>query len=617
VCGIYGMVSLREAALTERSELSRMGKLLRHRGPDAHGIATTQGAAFGVERLRVIDTTPAGDQPFTAIDGSVLLVVNGTIYNAAELRRRYTGFPFRSKSDSESVLPLYLECGPPGLAELDGMFAIAIYDARTHELVLARDRVGEKPLFYTAVSEEIWFASEVQALLRRAPRCGTLNRSAMLDFLKLGYVSEPQTMFRQIRRVEAGTILIISDTGHELLRYWDCDCAARETAPTAGAVEHLERLLIRAVERQLVADVPIGVFSSGGVDSALLTALAVRSIGADRIRTFGVGFSTKSFDESHHARRVADLFRIPHFSLEVDDSSLTESLRAVVTKVAEPIADPAVLPTYLLARAARDHVMVVLSGEGADELFGGYPTYLGHRLARSYQHLPAPMRTVLGSAINTLPVSLQAKVPLEYLLKRFVAYAHEDLPERHIHWFGPGFEPHMFQSGSDPEYQPPPFPELGGDVDRAMLFDFRTYLRDNLLTKIDRATMLCSLESRAPYLDPDVVRYALATDSSLKIRHATTKWLLKQVARRWLPRSIVHRRKRGLSVPIAQWLNRGLAPEVDRLLEPDRIEGRGLLHGRKVQQLVSEHRSGRANHSRAIWALLMLESWIECWIAED
>jgi asparagine synthase (glutamine-hydrolysing) len=617
VCGIYGMVSLRGAALTESSALSRMGALLQHRGPDAHGLATTRGAAFGVERLRVIDATPAGDQPFTALGGDLLLAVNGAIYNAPQLRRRYAAFPFRSRSDAEPVLPLYLDRGPQGLAELDGMFAIAVYDARKHELALARDRAGEKPLFYTTVGDEIWFASEVQALLRGASQSSALNRSAMLEFLTLGYISEPQTMFRHIRRVEAGTVQVFDDSGQKAHRYWDCDAVTRETAPVVGAVEHLERLLLAAIDRQLTADVPIGVFSSGGVDSALLTALAVRSVGANRIRTFGVGFSAKQFDETHHAQRLADLLRIRHVTLEVNELSLTESLHAIVERVAEPIADPAILPTYLLAQMARDHVTVVLSGEGADELFGGYPTYLGHRAARFYQRIPLSMRTTLRSVVNAIPVSLDAKVPLEYLLKRFVACAEEDLPERHMHWFGPGLQPDAFQSGLDAEYPAPPFPGSGDDVERAMLFDFRTYLRDNLLPKVDRATMLWSLESRAPYLDKDVIQFALALDSSFKIHRATTKWLLKQVALRWLPPSIVHRRKRGLSVPIARWLNAGLAPEVDRLLNPDRIESRGLLRGRKVQQLVSEHRRGRANHSRAIWALLMLEYWIERWIAED
>lgn len=617
MCGIYGMVSQRAEAPTDTSALGHMGALLRHRGPHAHGSASAPNALFGAERLRVIDLTPAADQPFATEDGNVLLVANGTLYNAPELRRRYPAFRFRSRSDVEPVLPLYLDLGPQGLADLDGMFAIAIYDSRTQRLVLARDRAGEKPLFYTLVNGEIWFASEVQALLQRVPGCGSLNRSAMLDFLLLGYIPEPHTMFQHIRRVEAGTIEIFDPSGHKVLRYWNSDSVAQDAAPASGSVDQLERLLAGAVERQMTADVPVGVFLSGGVDSALLAAIAVRLAGANRIQAFGAGFSETPFDESRHSRRVARLLHIPHVAIEVDESSLAEALHVVVERVAEPIADPAILPTYLLARKAREHVTVVLSGEGADELFGGYPTYLGHRVARVYRRLPPGVRLMLRSTFNALPVSLGAKVPLEYLLKRFVAHAEEDLPDRHMHWFGSGFDERVFQDGLLARHQLPPFPQLGDDVHRAMLFDFRTYLRDNLLTKVDRATMLSSLESRAPYLDQDVVRYALRLDSSFKIRHGATKWLLKQVARRWLPGRTVHRRKRGLSVPIARWLNNGLAPQVDRLLDRDRIQARGLLCGGKVRQLVAEHRRGLADHSRAIWTLLMLEYWIERWIAED
>jgi asparagine synthase (glutamine-hydrolysing) len=496
------------------------------------------------------------------------------------------------------------------------MFAIAIFDARTRELVLARDRAGEKPLFFTSVGEEIWFASEVQALLDRRPH-RSLNETAMREFLTLGYISEPHTMFRHIYRVEAGTIRLVSERGHEVVRYWDCDAAAHAVEMADSPTDQLEGLLAQAVDKQLTADVPVGVFSSGGVDSALLTALAVRTRGADSVRTFGVGFTAKPYDESQNARQVADLLGTPHLTLQLDEAALAESLGIIIDRVAEPIADPAVLPTYLLARAARDHATVVLSGEGADELFGGYPTYLGHRAARLYRQLPTPIRHTVAHAFNALPVSQRGKVPLEYLLKRFAMSAEEETADRHRHWFGTGLGPQVWQDGIRAQHDPPPFPEGPDDVARATVYDFRTYLRDNLLTKVDRATMLCSLESRAPYLDKDVVMFGLAMPSSLKIRRTTTKWLLKQVARRWLPRSIVHRKKRGLSVPVAQWLNGGLRPEVDRLLAPNRIESRGLLQGRKVQQLVSEHRRGLANHSRAIWTILILEYWIDRWGSAD
>ena len=617
MCGIYGMVSLSGGGLSKPEMLDRMGTRLRHRGPDHHGTAIHPNAAVGAERLRVIDLTPAGDQPFAASHGQVLLAVNGAIYNAPALRRRYRDFEFQSQSDSETVLPLYLDRGHAGLADLDGMFAIAIYDGRVGELILARDRAGEKPLFYRHVGDEIWFASEVQALLDYTPRFSSLDSWAIRDFLTLGYVTEPRTIFRDVNKVGAGSVESFGRNQHRVLQYWDCDSAVGETVSPVDAVEQLEQLLIRAVAKQLTADVPVGVFTSGGVDSSLLTALAVNTLGNDRVQTFSVGFTQRRYDENPHARRMAECFNIRHVEVKATETALSEALQVIVERVAEPVADPAILPTYLLARATRDHVTVVLSGEGADELFGGYPTYLGHRAAAMYQRLPAAARRALALAINAVPASKQGKVPLEYLLKRFVASAELELAPRHIDWFGTGLRADCWQEEFCPEYEAPAFPRGANDIDRASLFDFRTYLRDNLLTKIDRATMLASLESRAPYLDSKVVEFALALDTSLKIRGTTTKWLLKQVASRWLPRSTVKRKKRGLSVPISQWLNGGLKPDVDRLLAPDRIDRLGLLHGAKVQQLVTEHRGGNVNHSRALWPLLMLEYWIERWAPED
>jgi asparagine synthase (glutamine-hydrolysing) len=611
------LVSLSGGTLSKPEMLDRMGRLLRHRGPDHHGTATHRGAAFGAERLRVIDLSPAADQPFATSDGQILLAVNGAIYNAAELRRRYNAFEFQSRSDSETVLPLYLDRGVEGFADLDGMFAIAIYDGRTGELVLARDRAGEKPLFYKRVGDEIWFASEMQALLDYTPRFSSLDSWAIRDFLTLGYVTEPRTIFRDINRVGAGTVESFGGSRHRFHQYWDCGSAGVEAVSPADAAEHLEQLLISAVEKQLTADVSVGVFSSGGVDSSLLTALAVDTLGNDRVQTFSVGFTQRKYDESRHARWMAERCSTRHVEVVATETALSGALKIIVERVAEPVADPAILPTYLLARAARDHVTVVLSGEGADELFGGYPTYLGHQAAALYQRLPAPTRRALAIAVNAVPASKQGKVPLEYLLKRFVASAELELVPRHMDWFGTGLRADTWQDQFCPEYNAPEFPPGRNDIDRASLFDFRTYLRDNLLTKIDRATMLASLESRAPYLDSGVVQFALALAPSLKIKGTTTKWLLKRVARRWLPRSTVKRKKRGLSVPVSQWLNGGLRPDVDRLLAPDRIDRQGLLQGAKVAQLVTEHGSGKVNNSRALWPLLMLEYWIERWAPED
>ncbi len=619
MCGIYGMLSCSGAPLSSPDRLEQMARKLQHRGPDGHRTAKVDGAVFGCERLRVIDPTPAGDQPFVACEGRVMLVANGEIYNTSELRQRYPQYPFRSRSDCESILPLYLDRGCAGIAELDGMFAIAIYDGRSRELILARDRAGEKPLFYTYVGEEIWFASEVQALLETSPDSRALDRWAVRDFLALGYITEPRTIFHSIRKVEAGTAIVFS-AAHNSRRdvgLQNCDNADFAGERDCDPEKQLGSLLEDAVRKQLHADVPVGIFASGGVDSSLLTALAVEMVGPSRVPTFSIGFAERPYDESRNAGYVARLLGVPHVTVKASERDLSDALRYVVEHTAEPVADPAILPTYLLAKAAREHVTVVLSGEGADELFGGYPTYVGHRAARWYNRLPGLVRSLIRRSILALPVSQRGKVPLEYLLKRFVVAAEKTLPDRHLDWFGTGLSNDAWQRDFCPSYEPPSFPDGTDDVQRAMQFDYHTYLRDNLLTKVDRATMLASLEARSPYLDRDVTRFARSLDPRQTVRGLSTKHLFKRVAATRLPRGVVHRKKRGLSVPTAQWINRELGPEVDRLLAPERIERRGVLRGGAVRQLLNEHREGSANNSRALWTLLMLEYWLEHWVPED
>jgi asparagine synthase (glutamine-hydrolysing) len=619
MCGIYGAVSPSGVTLQHHQRLERMSQRLRHRGPDGHGTATVDAAAFGCERLRVIDPTAAGDQPFLACSGKVMLVANGEIYNAPELRKKYSQFPYGSRSDCESILPLYLDRGYAGFAELDGMFAIAIYDGRSKELVLSRDSAGEKPLFYTSDGEGLRFASEVQALLETKPDTGNLDRWAVRDFLTLGYITEPRTMFERIRKVEAGTVIAfrVEGGGRRDFRFWDCEATTAAIDSEGEAETRLASLLENAVRKQLHADVPVGIFASGGVDSSLLAALASDVLGPHRVPTFSIGFSERPYDESPNAEDVARLLGCPHMTVRVDQGNLAGALAYVVERIAEPVADPAILPTHILAQAAREHVTVVLSGEGADELFGGYPTYLGHRAARWFTRLPRPVRSAISRSILALPVSRRGKVPLEYLLKRFVTAASNNLPQRHLAWFGTGLGSDAWQKDFCASYEPPAFPDGRDDAQRAMTFDYRTYLRDNLLTKVDRATMLSSLEARSPYLDREVAEFALSLDPRLKVRGLTTKWLFKRVAATRLPQHVVHQRKRGLSVPIAQWLNGGLKSEVDRLLAPQRIESRGVLRGGAVRQLLNEHREGRANHSRALWAVLVLEYWLERWVSEE
>jgi asparagine synthase (glutamine-hydrolysing) len=609
MCGIYGMVAEREEALVFPEVVGFMGEALRHRGPDGRAVLTSPRAAIGTERLRIIDLHERADQPFSAPGGDVWLECNGEIYNAHEIRARYADYPYRSHSDVETILPLYLDIGAEAVGQLDGMFGLAIYDDRSRTLILARDRAGEKPLFYSRAGDEIVFASELQCLLRHPRISKSLDDVAIHEYLKLGYIPEPLTPFRDVKRVEAGTLIRFAPQGEEVVRYWDPAAFAIEPISEADAIRRTQELIERAVEKQVMSDVPVGVFISGGMDSSILASLASKVIGVDKVHTFSAQFAEESYDESGDAAELAKLMRTKHVPVRTDEETLHEALENVTQRIAEPIADAAVLPTFLLARAAREHVKVILSGEGADELFGGYPTYLGHKIAPLYDALPSFVRAALRRAVQSVPTSGK-KMTVEYLLKKFVTDAERPWVERHLRWFGTGLPDDIYagQAGA---------PVLHGDdgdaLAGAMLLDYRGYLRDNLLVKVDRATMLSSVEARAPYLDRDVTAFALSLPSDLRVRRLTTKWVLKKAAEKWIPKDTIWRRKRGLSVPTASWINHGLRAEVDRLLAPERLRAQGVVNEKVASRLLAEHRSGAANHAKSLWALVMLQYWIDRW----
>ncbi len=619
MCGIYGMVSLDSRPLRYPDRLERMGAKLRHRGPDGHGVRQSTHAAFGVERLRIVDLHSRADQPFAESLSDVWIACNGQVYNAPDLRSRFPRYRLRSRSDVEVILPLYLSKGLQGLADLEGMFAIACWDGRRRTLALARDRVGEKPLFYLRDQNEVWFASEIQALLEHPTIARDINGMAAHSFLMRGFVTEPHTMFSRIERAETGSITEFTAGRHEVFRYFDPRLVmqAPEVSPS-DAVPRLRTLLENAVARQTQADVPVGVFTSGGVDSSLIAAIAARVLGPERTHTFTVRLGERSYDEGANARRVVTKLGTHHVEAFVNQREMLFALHALTRLTAEPLGDPATLPTHLLARTARKHVGVVLGGEGADELFGGYPTYLGHLAASSFTRLPPYARRLIGTAVNALPVSTQ-KVPVEFLLKRFVAAAHHPWRTRHISWFGTGLPESALSQRLRASVERPigrRVSEPSDPAGAAMLLDFQTYLRDNLLVKVDRATMGASLEARSPYLDREVAEFGLALDTRLKIRGGTTKWVLRQAAAAWLPQSITRRRKRGLSLPVGSWVNNGLRDEVDRLLAPARLHSQGLVDPAAVDRLLREHRGRRANHARALWTIFTFQVWLEQWAPE-
>ncbi|HEX4574205.1 MAG TPA: asparagine synthase (glutamine-hydrolyzing) [Gemmatimonadales bacterium] len=605
MCGIFGAVSLDAAPLKHPGSLAAMAAALAHRGPDGERVVGHACARLGARRLAIMDLT-TGDQPFQNPDRSIWMVCNGEIYNAPELRRECVraGYAFRSTGDIETIVPLYERWGADAVAQLEGMFGLGVWDDRRKRLLLARDRAGEKPLFWTRIDGELRFASEIEALLVFPDQPRRLNRVAAALYAALGYVPAPHTMFAGISKLPPAHVLVADHAGLALRRFWNpAAVAARPSRLDSPAT--LRAVLLDAVERELMSDVPVGVFTSGGLDSSLLAAAAARVKAGEQIHTYAVRFAEPGYDESPYAEAVTHHIRTVHHVVTADETALERAFTLVTRSLAEPVGDPAILPTYLLAEAARAEVKVVLSGEGADELFGGYPTYLGHRAAELYRRLPG--HRLLGWLVDRWPTST-GKVTIEFMLKEFVAAAELPPLERHLTWFGAlGPDAPSLTWAADLLEGFPAAPSLN----RVLWLDFLSYLPDNLLVKVDRGTMLASLEARAPYLDRAVMELALPAPAALKVRGVTTKAILKEAARGLVPDHVIRRRKRGLSVPVARWLNTGLASLADRYLGTPH-----LYPGAPLARLLAEHRAGTRNHARRLWPILMAELWAERWNVE-
>src|SRR5256886_11435873 len=608
MCGIFGGIARGEAPLRHPEALARMAAALKHRGPDGECIVGHERARIGARRLAIMDLT-TGDQPFQSPNGKIWMVCNGEIYNANDLRREAAtwGYPFRSRGDIETIVPFYERFGADAVARLEGMFGLAVWDDARERLLLARDRAGEKPLFWTELNGELRFASEVQALLEFPDQLRRVNRKALSLYRALGYVPAPYTMFEGIHKLPPASLLIAEGGRTEIRAEWSAgEAASKPTRLTLDSPAELRDTLLRAVTRELMSDVPLGVFTSGGLDSSVLVAAAARSMPGERIHTYAVRFVERGYDESMYAEAVTHDIATIHHVVTADDESLGRALDVVSQTLAEPLGDPAVLPTWLLAEAAREHVKVILSGEGADELFGGYPTYLGHKWAERWQRLPEPLRHVFRWAMDRWPSST-GKMTLEFMVRQFLAST--DLPwmERHLTWLGAT----AIEDGVIAELAAKLDRVPHGDpLNRILMFDFLTYLQDDLLVKVERSTMLASVEARAPYLDREVMELVLPGPTRSKVRGLRTKAILKEAARGLVPDEVIHRRKRGLAVPVARWLNSSLASLADRYLTAPH------LAPERVRPLFAEHRAGRANHARKLWPVLMAELWAERWGVE-
>jgi asparagine synthase (glutamine-hydrolysing) len=610
VCGIYGIVGA--AVPPTDAALASMAGRLWHRGPDGDGRAVSGRAGLGCRRLAIIDVA-GGAQPVANEAGDVLAVCNGEIYNHARLRRELMGrgHHFRTRSDAEVLPHLYEERGVDFLAALDGMFGIALWDRRVERLVLARDRMGEKPLYYATTADGFLFASEPRALLGTGRVSPAPDWASLGDYLATGYVPAEGSAFAAIARLPAGGRLVLEGERPRVDRYWEVG-PLLAAAPLAIGLEPAARALRlhleRAVEAALVSDVPLGVFLSGGLDSTVIAALARAVCGAG-LTTFALGFDVRGFDERDYATLAARALDTRHYTLTITPALFLDGLRALAPLLDEPLADPALVPTYLLARYARREVKVVLTGEGGDELFAGYPTYVGGLLAPRYRRLPVVWRGRLAALAPRLGAP-RGNTTLRYLARRFLEAAEATAAVRHRTWtgcFGPAALAAIATPGG-PLVAPrePVTPPARSEVDALLALDLTGYLPGDLLVKLDRATMATSLEGRAPFLDHHLVEFACRLPADLKLRHVVGKRVLRHAVADLVPGPILRRVKRGLTVPLAAWLAGPLLPFVRDTL--GRLDPR-VVQPQAVRALLDAHVERRRDNRRELWALVMLQLW--------
>jgi len=621
MCGIVGNVLANPDQSVDRAVLKLMTDRIAHRGPDDEGFFVRGPVGLGVRRLKIIDLE-GGHQPLSDETGKIWVAYNGEIYNYRELGTTLEarGHRLRTRSDTEVIAHVFEERGLAGLSDLEGMFGFAVWDDGNRTLTLARDRLGIKPLYYCVLSDQIVFASELKALLEH-PRLGrTLDLVSLSQYLAHEYVPAPRSIFRGVRKLPAGHWLTYREGRVKVEPYWDVRYGGGVGISPEEAIAELTGTLDKVVREHLVSDVPLGAFLSGGIDSSAVVAFAVRHV--PRLETFTIGFDDVSFDESGPARQVARALGTTHHEEILSPRMALELVERLPDLLDEPLGDASILPTYLLSRFTRQRVTVALSGDGGDELFAGYPTYQASRLARAYRHVPRWIRErLIRPAVEQLPVSFN-DLSFDFRLKRFVAGIPLNPVDCHAVWMGaftPTEQRALFTAEALGRMETPPsfsaFHELlahqpdASELERLGYLDLKGYLGEGVLTKVDRASMACSLEVRPPLLDRRVVELAAALPMELKLRGLTTKWILKEAVRDLLPPGIADRKKKGFGVPFGRWFREELRGLLQDTCGPAALREAGLFRPEAIGRLVAEHEQGRQDHRKKLYTLLAYQLW--------
>jgi len=626
MCGITGIVRS-DGAQIDRELLARMNDAIRHRGPDDDGFYFGDGVGLGMRRLSIIDLK-GGHQPIHNSDRTAWIVFNGEIYNYRELRKQLEarGHQFYTDSDTEAIVHAYDEYGTDCPRYLRGMFAFAIWDERAKSLFLARDRVGKKPLLYAQLNGQLVFGSEFMALLQHPNVSRDVNYEAIHHYLSFICVPAPLTAYQAIRKLEPGHSLLWKNGEIKLERYWQLDFSHKISISEAEAGERVVDLLRDAVRVRLMSEVPLGAFLSGGIDSSAIVALMAQE-SSEKVKTFSIGFEEQDFSELHHARRVAEHVGAEHHEFIVRPDAM-EILPTLVEHYGEPFADSSAIPSYYVSRETRKYVTVALNGDGGDECFAGYERYAAMNLAQRYAKvLPAVIRDgVIRNVARALPEFQSRANPLRKA-QRFLAAASLSPVQRYLRWVSAFDEQAKLNLySSDFRSETAAFSTIGflepwfakangaGIVDASLLTDTMTYLPNDLLVKMDIASMTVSLEARSPFLDHHLMEFAASLPESLKLRGMTTKYLLKRVLKKFVPEENLTRAKMGFGVPIGHWFRGTMQPFLRETLLSEKALARGLFNRDSVRQLIDQHVANKVNHEHRLWSLLMLELWFQRFI---
>jgi len=614
MCGITGIVFYDDTANVEKSVLERMCNVIRHRGPDESGVYIKNNVGLGMTRLRIIDLA-GGSQPIHNEDKTVWIVFNGEIFNYKDLRKNLEalGHEFYTWSDTESIVHLYEEYGEECVQHLRGMFAFAIWDENKRQLFLARDRLGKKPLHYYYDGRRFIFGSEIKSILTCDAVPRQMSPPSLIQYFAYGYVPDPLTMFEGIWKLPPGHSLLFKNGSVSVSKYWDVKFKPDKIMPEEHYVECLYELLSEAVKIRLMSEVPLGAFLSGGTDSGIILALMARHM-SEPVKTFSIGFENSKYNELGYARIVAERYGTDHHE-EIVNPDAEAIIMDLVREFDEPFADSSAIPTYYVCKMAKKWVTVSLSGDGGDELFGGYDRYLDGPLARYVEWIPASLRRGAFlrlsralpewfAGVNTLR-HLSGNGDERYIrnISKGVSTVHQDV-----------FSKEIADSVNTTDPSPVMMDYLNSldgcdPLSRKQYLDIKTYLPGDILTKVDRMSMLVSLEARTPILDHKVVEFAATLPTEMKIRGKTQKYILKKLAEKLLPREVIYRPKMGFAVPIKFWIKREWTDMSHELVLGERAMARRNFNPKFVREIMSEHRWGRRDHSYLIWTLMILELW--------